>query len=314
MTFYWGEKMTFNAKKLILVISLVFVNGVFAQNYSKDVESIKKMTGCYKVTFQNAETFSLDKDYKYHDRFKSGPALEWIFVDSEKEGMVSLQHILIAGPHMIKHWRQEWVYEETSLYHYEGDKVWTPRELSAEETQGMWTQKVYQVDDSPRYECSAPWIRYNDKNYWECSANAPLPRREFSKRSDYNIMKRTNRHEIVANGHIHDQDNIKVVKNGALVKPLVMEKGLNTYDSVPNHLCQKAVDWWKQHKGFWFNVRSVWDEVYGKRETMKFHNKVEGQTLWQGLFALDEAYGGKPEASSSQVRSKIKSTIEKYLH
>ena len=30
-------------------------------DYGKDVESIKKMTGCYKVTFQNAETFSLSE-------------------------------------------------------------------------------------------------------------------------------------------------------------------------------------------------------------------------------------------------------------
>ncbi len=38
-------------------------------NYNKDVESIKSMTGCYKVTFRNAETFAFSKNYKYHDRF-----------------------------------------------------------------------------------------------------------------------------------------------------------------------------------------------------------------------------------------------------
>ena len=56
--------------------------GVPFGDYTKDVESIKKMTGCYKVTFQNAETFSLSKDYQYHDRYKSGHVLECIIVDS----------------------------------------------------------------------------------------------------------------------------------------------------------------------------------------------------------------------------------------
>ena len=183
--------------------------GVNFGDYGKDVESIKKMTGCYKVTFQNAETFSLSKDYKYHDRFKSGPVLEWIFVDSEKRGKLSLQHLLLAGPSIIKHWRQEWVYEGRDLFDYKGNNTWSPIELEDSQSLGMWVQKVYQVDDSPRYECSAPWVRYSGKNYWECTTNAPLPRREFKKRSDYDILKRTNRHEMVASGHIHDQDNKK---------------------------------------------------------------------------------------------------------
>ena len=113
--------------RLILFLTALFVSAntwgaaLTIGDYSKDVESIKKMTGCYKVTFQNAETFSLSEDYKYHDRFKSGPVLEWIFVDSEKRGKVSLQHLLLAGPSIIKHWRQEWVYEENSLFDYMGN-------------------------------------------------------------------------------------------------------------------------------------------------------------------------------------------------
>jgi len=300
---------------MLAVTAMVFgVNAFGNQHYEKDVESIKKMTGCYEVTFQNAETFSLTPEYKYHDRFKAGPALEWIFVDSQKEGLISLQHLLIAGPHIIKHWRQEWSHQNTSLYHYEGDKVWTPKELSSEKVDGMWTQKVYQVDDSPRYECSAPWIRYSGKNYWECETNAPLPRREFSKRSDYNILKRTNKHELVSNGHIHDQDNIKVVRKNGVSRPLVMEKGLNTYKLVSESRCQKAKDWWKQHKGYWFNVRQVWDEVYGRKDTMKFRSKVEGKTLWKRLFDLDEQFSKASNDNSGKIRKEVKSVIEDFMY
>ena len=38
---------------------------------------------------------------------------------------------------------------------------------------------------------------------------------------------------MVASGHIHDQDNIKVLKE-VVAKNLVMEKGLNTYERVAN--------------------------------------------------------------------------------
>ena len=282
-------------------------------DYGKDVESVKKMTGCYEVTFQNAETFSLSEDYKYHDRFKSGPVLEWIFVDSEKRGKVSLQHLLLAGPSIIKHWRQEWVFEENSLFDYMGHDTWKPVMLDDDESLGMWTQKVYQVDDSPRYECSAPWVRYNQKNFWECTTNAPLPRREYSKRSDYNILQRTNRHELISGGHAHDQDNVKILKTKDLEKPLVMEKGLNTYMKVSDSLCNKAKDWWKDHKTYWFQVREGWDEVYGRKAPLNFRKKSDGSTLWQKLFELDDQFKESPE-KAEVVKKEVKKTIEEFLY
>ncbi|MDC0253557.1 hypothetical protein OAK75_01575 [Bacteriovoracales bacterium] len=282
-------------------------------NYNKDVESIKSMTGCYKVTFRNAETFAFSKNYKYHDRFKSGPVLEWIFVDSESPRKLSLQHLLVAGPHIIKHWRQEWTHEETSLYEYQGDFKWTPKDLDPLNVVNQWTQKVYQVDDSPRYECSAPWIRYNKKNYWECTTNAPLPRREYSKRNDYNIMKRTNRHEIISGGHAHDQDNVKILKTKEFQKPLVMEKGLNLYTKVSNSLCNKAKNWWKDHKDYWFHVRNIWDEFYSKREPMKFRKKVDGSTLWQRLFELGDQYKENPNEIEA-LKKEINTTIKEFLY
>ncbi len=296
-----------------LAMALNFQTFAHNNNYNKDVESIKSMTGCYKVTFRNAETFAFNKSYKYHDRFKSGPVLEWIFVDSENPGKVSLQHLLVAGPHIIKHWRQEWTHEETSLYEYQGDFKWTPKDLDPLSVVGQWTQKVYQVDDSPRYECSAPWIRYNKKNYWECTTNAPLPRREYSKRNDYNIMKRTNRHEIISGGHAHDQDNVKILKTKEFQKPLVMEKGLNLYTEVSNSLCNRAKTWWKDHKGYWFHVRGIWDEFYSKRSPMKFRKKVDGSTLWQRLFELGDQYKENPNEIEA-LKKEINTTIKEFLY
>ena len=199
------------------------------------------------------------------------------------------------------------------MYEYQGNFKWTPKELDPQSVEGMWTQKVYQVDDSPRYECSAPWIRYNKKNYWECTVNAPLPRREYSKRSDYNILKRTNRHEILSEGHAHDQDNVKILKTKDFQRPLVMEKGLNLYTKVSNSLCNRAKTWWKGHKAYWFHVRDVWDEIYTKRLTMNFKKKVDGSTLWQKLFELGDFYKENPN-ETKVLKKEIKTTIKEFLY
>ena len=42
--------------------------------------------------------------------------------------------------------------------------------------------------------------------------SAPLPRREYTKRNDYNITLRGNRQEITNFGWIHDVGNEKVIR------------------------------------------------------------------------------------------------------
>ena len=81
------------------------------------------------------------------------------------------------------------------------------------DVKGQWSQKVYQVDDSPRYEGTGTWVHVDGKSYWENVSNAPLPRRERTKRKDYNLMIRNNRHQITDQGWIQIQDNKKILKN-----------------------------------------------------------------------------------------------------
>ena len=52
---------------------------------------------------------------------------------------------------IIKHWRQDWLYENTNLYEFYKDNTWKFNQLKAKDVKGQWTQKVYQVDDSPRW-------------------------------------------------------------------------------------------------------------------------------------------------------------------
>ena len=301
-------------KKVSLILMLaVLVMSAQAQKKKKnqDIKAIKDMCGCYEVEFNFAETFSPDKDYEYHDNYRSG-GLEYVFPISESNDKIVLQHLLIVGDTMIiKHWRQDWLYENTDLYTYDKDNTWKYQELDKSEVKGQWTQKVYQVDDGPRYEGSASWVHIDGKSYWESVAAAPLPRREFSKRDDYNVMVRENRHEITKYGWLHEQDNQKVLR-AQEDNLLAWEKGWNTYTKTEDSKCNVAQEWWNKHEAYWADVRVVWDELFASKSTVKIKKKVDDKVLFMQLFALqDELKGSNYDSKNAQAE--IKAAIQKYL-
>lgn len=268
-----------------------------AQNKKKqDQESIKSMCGCYEVSFDFAETFEYSKDTAYvASDVKHDKALEWVELLEDGKDKIVMQHLLIVGKpddqQVIKHWRQDWLYENQDLYSYNADNKWNYVHLPKSEVKGQWTQKVFQVDDSPRYEGSATWVHVDGRSYWESTANAPLPRREYTKRRDYNLTVRRNRHEITKDGWIHDQDNDKIIrKEGQKDVLLAQEKGLNTYKKVADSRCVAAQDWWKKNKESWALVRAKWDKVYNRDQNLQLNARVEGKPLYRYLFADDFQY------------------------
>ena len=54
---------------------------------------------------------------------------------------IVIQHLLIVSPTVIvKHWREEWIYENPVIWRYKGDRTWEKETLSAEQVKGKWTQ------------------------------------------------------------------------------------------------------------------------------------------------------------------------------
>ena len=283
-----------------------------AQNKKKqDQESIKSMCGCYEVSFDFAETFEYSKDTAYvPSDVKHDKALEWVELLEDGKDKIVMQHLLIVGKpddqQVIKHWRQDWLYENQDLYSYDADNKWNYVHLPKSEVKGQWTQKVFQVDDSPRYEGSATWVHVDGKSYWESTANAPLPRREYTKRRDYNLTVRRNRHEITKDGWIHDQDNDKIIrKEGQEDVLLAQEKGLNTYKKVSDSRCVAAQDWWKKNQESWALVRAKWDKVYNRNHDLQLNAKVDNKPLYRYLFADDFQY------SEANIDKTIESFIAK---
>ncbi len=257
----------------------------------QDAAAIKKMCGCYEVTFNFAETFNYSNDSLYKpSKTKIDKGLEWAQLVTDEAGKVVIQHILQVGdpaePMIIKHWRQDWLYENKDLYQYNGDNNWSYIKKDDSEVAGQWTQKVFQVDDSPRYEGSATWVHVDGKSYWENTTPAPLPRREYTTRGDYNITLRGNRHEITETGWVHDQDNQKIIRSGTTEDVvLAKEKGYNTYHRVADERCKAAADWWQTSQEKWTKVRAKWDAVFARNTDLTLHEKVANKVLYKYLFS-----------------------------
>ena len=291
---------------LSLGVALVFVLGAYAQTKKQmDREAILEMCGCYDITFKYTETFAPEIDYEKKLDYTAA-ALELALPIVDEKDKISIQHLLVVNDTMvIKHWRQDWLFENERVFHYDKDNNWVFKTLSKDAVKGQWTQKVFQVDDSPRYSGSATWVHYDGKSYWENKTDAPLPRREYTKRSDYNVMLRGNRQEITEYGWVHEQDNDKIVReDGQEDVLLAQEKGWNIYKKVADEKCKLAVDWWKEHGDFWATVRGAWDEVYDREGDLTLHKKVEEKPLYMHFYPLEKA--------NADV-SKIKEVIHKFV-
>ncbi|MAD12401.1 MAG: hypothetical protein CMC04_06750 [Flavobacteriaceae bacterium] len=281
----------------------IFTISLSSQNKkTQDINAIKSMCGCFEVSFNFSETFNYSNDSLYlPSKNKIDKGLEWAQLVVDEKNEISIQHLLQVGnpsnPYIIKHWRQDWLYENQNLYDYQGGNKWTHTSKSKKEVKGQWTQKVYQVDDSPRYDGTGTWVFVDNKKYWESTTNAPLPRRELSIRNDYNILKRGNRHEITHDGWIHDQNNLKVInQNEEDEFVLAKEKGYNIYKKVDDSRCKGASDWWEKNKNKWFIVRSKWNNIYSQNQDLHLHYKVNNMTLYEHLFS--DNYKNQKEISS----------------
>ncbi|MFD0990304.1 DUF6607 family protein [Mariniflexile jejuense] len=294
------------------ILTFVFTFNLNAQNQKKqDQNAIKNMCGCYEVGFNFAETFQYSKDSTYlPSKTKHEEGLEWVQLVEDTDNKIVMQHLLIVGPPnnkmIVKHWRQDWEYQNTNLYEFDHDNKWKYVSLPIEKVKGQWTQKVFQVDDSPRYEGSATWVHVDGKSYWESTTDAPLPRREYTTRSDYNVTVRTNRHEIVKNGWIHDQDNDKVIReDGKADVLLAKEKGYNTYVKVDDSKCKAAQDYWKANQAKWAIVRAKWNDIFARHKDLALEEKVDNKDLFKYLFD-EEKY-----KTASEINPLIESFVKK---
>ncbi|MEI9945594.1 MAG: DUF6607 family protein [Chitinophagaceae bacterium] len=301
-------------KKVIgLVAAIGLVISIQAQA-PQDKQIVNKLCGCFEVEFKYAETFSPNEDYKFHDREEINGGIELSLPIEVSDRKIIIQHLLVITDSIIvKHWREEWTYENQDIWVYKGDKTWVKEKLSADQVKGKWTQTVWEVSDEPRYQGLSQFVNLDGKLIWQNTTDAPLPRREYSVRSDYNILKRTNRLNISDNGYIHEQDNDKIIrKDGVADKLLVQEKGINSYKKVEDNMCDPAKYYWERYKGYWGKVRKAWADYISTQNTISLKTKVDGKLLHEYLINLSNDYVSK-KVSDADIDAKIKGEITKFI-
>lgn len=280
----------------LLVSALGALSGQAQDKKELDRQAILDMCGCFEVNFKYTETFAPEIDYEKKLDY-TAKAYELALPILDVEDKISIQHVLVLNDTtVIKHWRQDWIYENQKVFHYDKDNNWTFEELPADRVKGQWTQLVYNIEDSPRYSGSSTWVHYDGRHYWENKGDSPLPRREYSRRDDFNVLVRGNRHEITSTGWVHEQDNDKVLRRDGKDDVLItQEKGFNTYTKMADKNCSVAAQWWEEHKDFWVEAVKAWDEVLDRKQDLTLRREVGGQPLFMHFDRLEREKADKKQ-------------------
>jgi hypothetical protein len=229
-----------------------------------DRASILAMAGTFKVKFDFQEQTAWQSDYTPIAAKVSG-GHEVVRVIEDTGRKISLQHILVIDmgegkTGLVKHWRQDWVYEPENVLVYAGPNQWKVDAVPQTMRKGRWSQTVWQTDDSPRYGGWGEWVEEGGVQRWRSNWTwRPLARRDAVRKPVYDRYKAINRHSPTPTGWIHWQDNMKMgMKDGKLI-PIVQEMTLNTYTRFDGFKAERADAYWAKTKAYWAAVRAGWD-------------------------------------------------------
>ncbi len=237
--------------------------------FEQDRQSILAQAGQYKVRFDFQENVSFREDYTPEEAHLSG-GNEIVRVVEDRGDRISLQHILVMEHDgqaiVIKHWRQDWVYQPRTVLTYAGPGRWLLTPVPEAERTGAWSQTVWQTDDSPRYGGVGRWSHANGLNQWTSGPTwRPLARRDAVRNPVYDRYLASNRHALTPSGWVHIQDNLKMAAaqgddaDGLIA--VVQEDVVNTYRTDTRYDPKPGDDYWARTGAYWAEVRAAWDEL-----------------------------------------------------
>ena len=282
----------------------------------KDRYAILSMIGEYRANFEFTEMYGAPTDYSLDTPYKSW-GTEIVLPISNTENTISLQHILVMymqnkdnevqGPYVQKHWRQDWTYEDKNILTFKGDKKWMNE--TNQDFNETWSQAVYQVDDSPRYESYGVWKHEKGVSRWISELTPrPLPRREFSVRNDYNLINAINKISVMKWGWVMEEINDKIQTPNIYIGS---EYGLARYQKINNYNFQPAYDYWNETKEYWGLVRKEWDKIINNNSKVCLKNKVNKSPLYLYKFNYAEDY--KINKNKEESHKNINDIISKFL-
>ncbi|MCB5183628.1 hypothetical protein LG201_00210 [Methylobacillus gramineus] len=298
-------------------------------SFERDRRAILAMAGEYRATFDFIETTGFIAAYKPTRPYRSW-GTEKVYVVEDKGTSIVLQHLLvmsfvddngkIEGPFVTKHWRQDWQYEAREQLVFQGNNTWQRIKVPAHQQNGTWRQTVYQVDDSPRYSGVAKWQHLGNYSSWADEDGwRPLPRREYSIRSDYDVLIGNNRHIITPTGWVHEQQNLKVRldKTGKIAasSPVIgRESGFNRYERIEDFDWSEGDRYIQASKPVWDAVRNKWQQLIADNNLLVLRGAPDKDNLFIPLYqyAQDIAKASTP-IPSTQITDKVNAAVQAYL-
>ena len=290
----------------------------------RDRRAILAMAGDYRTSFDFIETVGFTEGYEPKAPYQSW-GTERVYVVANEPEFVSLQHIIVmhfvdqdgfkSDAMVVKHWRQDWRYEDGEMHAFRGRGAFALQVLDQDSREGAWTQTVYQVDDSPRYEAIGRWTHVPGVSYWQSDdRRRPLPRREFSIRDDYQALYGSHRITITPAGWTQEEDALKLVldeKNRPSTSQpyLAREAGLSRYDRLLDYDFSAGDDYWQDTGAFWSRVRHYWDALYKAEPEFSFVKSVDGMPMFMALFGM----AGEEFESEADMDEAIAALLAPYV-
>jgi hypothetical protein len=288
--------------------------------FQKDRLAILALQGEFKATFEFMETILLDTSKKFDTPYASW-GTEFVKVIEDNETHISLQHILVMfmkdkasgkniGPHVIKHWRQDWQWTPDELLVFQGENHWKKENISPDQSTGKWKWSIYQVDDTPRYSAIGSWTHLNSASTFDTQLfSRPLPRREFSVRSDYKVLLAKDSLVLTSNAWFHEQKNFKhqnklsEESNFSESSLLSREIGHNSYLRIKDFDFSAGQKYWKKTSPYWKDVRSLWERIMSSRDDLKLKSSYKGKKLFE--YHFENAENEKILKMSSKKRTRL---------
>jgi len=278
--------------------------------FACDRKSILAMAGEFRVRFAFDETAALAPGYVPHDAQRSG-GTELVEVIADTGEAISLQHILVLGKDhaVVKHWRQDWQYQPKQVLRFRGNGRFETEAIA--DARGLWSQTVYEVDDAPRYAGIGLWTHVDGVDAWESDRTwRPLPRREYTKRSDYQALEVVNRHTLTPGGWVHEQDNTKLaIDASGRVHAIAREQGINSYTRIADYDFTAGREYWKKTSAFWAGVRAEWQREFAAHPRFTTSPEPNGEPRIEEMFKLAE----RMEKGEAVGDGEARAVIAKYV-
>ena len=109
----------------------------------RDRQAILAMAGAYRTSFDFIETVGFTPNYESRAPYQSW-GTERVYVVADEPEFISLQHIIVmhfaaedgtlSAPMVVKHWRQDWQYQDTAVHAFQGNGAFERQGLDATAT------------------------------------------------------------------------------------------------------------------------------------------------------------------------------------